>query len=154
MLLKIVGRERGSGGSWARGLDVERRFLIDAVGVDSLAFDAVDASGLAASDLVTARALTQVLRYARSHAGADAFLRAMPRAGQPGSLHRRFAGTALAGLVVAKTGSIARVHSLAGFVERPRGGPLVFAIIANHYAGPAAPMLAEIDSVVVTLAPR
>jgi len=44
------------------------------------------------------------------------------------------------------------VHSLSGFIERPRGGPLVFSIIANNYAGSSPALLARIDSVVVEMA--
>src|SRR5207237_179968 len=35
MLLKVLGREIKGEGSWAAGLDVERRFLIDSVKIDS-----------------------------------------------------------------------------------------------------------------------
>jgi D-alanyl-D-alanine carboxypeptidase/D-alanyl-D-alanine-endopeptidase (penicillin-binding protein 4) len=152
MLLKLLGRERGGSGSWETGLGVERRFLVDAVGIDSTSFASVDGSGLATNNLVSARALTQIVRYARGHEGREAFVRAMPRSGQPGSLRRRFVGTALAGRVVAKTGSVERVNSLAGWIEPPRGGRLDFAIIVNGDAGPSKSTVARIDSVVVEMA--
>ena len=152
MLLKTLGRERGGAGSWDAGLAVERAFLVDSVGVDASAFWSLDGSGLASANLVTPRALTQVLRYARSHRGAAAFLRALPRAGAHGSLRRRFVGTPLEGRVVAKTGSIDRVHSLSGFIERPDGGPLVFSVIANHYWGGGRATVARIDSLVLEMA--
>jgi D-alanyl-D-alanine carboxypeptidase/D-alanyl-D-alanine-endopeptidase (penicillin-binding protein 4) len=152
MLLKSIGRERRGAGSWAAGLAAERAFLVDSVGVDSTAFWALDGSGLASANLVTPRALTQVLRYAATHRGAEAFLGALPRAGARGSLRRRFTGTPIAGRVVAKTGSIDRVHSLSGFIERPDGGPLVFSVIANGYWGGGSGVLARIDSVVVEMA--
>jgi D-alanyl-D-alanine carboxypeptidase/D-alanyl-D-alanine-endopeptidase (penicillin-binding protein 4) len=152
MLLKMLGKERGQGGSWADGLKVERRFLIERAGVDSTAFSTVDGSGLAKSNLVTARALSQILRYERTHPGDHSFARALPRSGSPGSLRRRFIGTPLEGRVVAKTGSVERVHSLSGYVERTRGGPLVFSIIVNSDAGPSQSLVARIDSVVVEMA--
>ena len=46
MLLKILGRELQGDGSWRAGLDVERRFLIDSVRIDSTAFALEDGSGL------------------------------------------------------------------------------------------------------------
>src|SRR6184192_2424514 len=75
MLLKILGRDRGAAGSWSEGLKVERRFLIDSVGVDSTSFASSDASGLAKNNLVTARTLAQVLGFVRKRPGADAFTR-------------------------------------------------------------------------------
>ena len=130
---------------------MERRFLIDSVGADSGAFALIDASGLAKNNLLTARTLAQVLGFTRRRAGADAFLRALPRSGQPGSLRQRFVGTPVEGRVVAKTGSVSRVNALSGFIERPRGGPLVFSIMVNNHMAPSRAVLAEIDSVVVEM---
>src|SRR2546426_2632302 len=56
MLLKILGREAGDTASWTKGLDVEKRFLMDSVKIDSTAFALEDGSGLAAGNLVTPHA--------------------------------------------------------------------------------------------------
>src|SRR5207247_88410 len=152
MLLKLLGRERGRAGSWEAGLRVERRFLIDSVGVDSTAFATVAGSGLAKGNLITARALTQILRYAPRHRGGAAFLHALPRSAHHGSLRRRFVRTPLEGRVLAKTGSVERVHALSGYVERPSGGTLVFSILLSGYTGPPAAAVAEIDSIVTEIA--
>ena len=151
MLLKILGRELRGEGSWNAGLDVERRFLIDSVAIDSTTFALKDGSGLAAGNLVTPRAFTQVLAYIRRHPKAAPFLAALPRSKQPGSLLKRFVGTPLEGRVVAKTGSIERVNSLSGYVERPDGRTITFSVQANAHAVPYQQMLAQIDSVVVQL---
>src|SRR6266550_222360 len=151
MLLKILGRERKGEGSWKAGLDVERRFLIDSVGIDSTAFALEDGSGLAAGNLVTPHAFTQLLAYMHRHPKRALFLAALPHSGQPGSLLKRFAGTAVEGRVIAKTGSIDRVNSLSGFIERPNGRTITFSIQANTHAVPYQQMLAQIDSVVVEI---
>src|SRR6266480_1433141 len=151
MLLKILGRERKGEGSWKAGLDVERRFLIDSVGIDSTAFALEDGSGLAAGNLVTPHAFTQLLAYMHRHPKRAPFLAALPHSGQPGSLLKRFAGTAVEGRVIAKTGSIDRVNSLSGFIERPNGRTITFSIQANTHAVPYQQMLAQIDSVVVEI---
>jgi D-alanyl-D-alanine carboxypeptidase/D-alanyl-D-alanine-endopeptidase (penicillin-binding protein 4) len=148
-LLKLLGRERGPGGSWDGGLAVERAFLKDSVKVDTMAFTLADGSGLSSSNLVTPRAFVQILRYVRQHPSHAAFLRALPRAGQPGSLKDRFAGTAVEGRVQAKTGSINHVNSLSGFVQQPNGRTMIFAIVANNHAAHYRDALAQIDSVVV-----
>src|SRR5881398_2902753 len=67
MLLKILGREFRGEGSWNAGLDVERRFLSDSVGIDSTAFALEDGSGLAAGNLITPRAFVRLLAYMRRH---------------------------------------------------------------------------------------
>src|SRR6059036_1118845 len=149
MLLKILGRELKGEGSWKAGLDVERGFLTDSVGIDSTAFALEDGSGLAAGNLITPRAFVRLLAYMRGHPKAGPFLAALPRSTQPGSLRNRFVGTPLEGRVTAKTGSIARVNTLSGYIERADGRRFTFSIQANAHTVPGRLMLAQIDSLVV-----
>lgn len=151
MLLKQLGRVFGGAGSWHEGLAVERRFLIDSMHVDSTQFAVEDGSGLAAADLVSPLAFTQILRYTRSHGGWATFEPGLPLAGAPGSLTNRFQGTPLAGRVRAKTGSIGRVNTLSGFIEFPDGRVWTVSVMANHHAQPGKDVLAQIDSLVVEI---
>jgi len=152
MLLKILGRELGGAGSWEKGLEVERRFLIDSVKLDSTAFALDDGSGLSAGNLVTPHAFVQLLEYMYRHPKKAPFIAALPHAQQPGSLLRRFAGTPLEGRVMAKTGSIYRVNTLSGYIERADGRRFTFSIQANGHSVPGRQMLAQIDSLVVQMA--
>ena len=154
MLLKQLGRQFGRGGSWPDGLEVERRFLIDSVRVDSTQISLSDGSGLSSSNLVSPLAFTQILRYIRRHPRYATFAAGLPQAGGTGSLKSRFVGTPLAGRVRAKTGSISRVNSLSGYIEIDRGRVLTFSVQANHHAQPSRGILAVIDSVVVEMARR
>ena len=151
MLLKILGREMQGAGSWERGLEVEKRFLIDSVKIDSTAFSLQDASGLSAGNLVTPHAFVQLLSYMYRHPKRAPFLAGLPRAQQRGSLFRRFAGTPLEGRVLAKTGSIARVNTLSGYIEKADGRVITFSIQANAHDLSSRQMWAQIDSVVVQL---
>jgi len=151
-LLKILARAVGDTGSWEKGLDVEKRFLIDSVKIDSTAFSLEDGSGLAAGNLVTPHAFVQLLTFMYHHPRRAPFIAALPRAQQPGSLLRRFVRTPLEGRVLAKTGSIDRVNTLSGYIERPDGHVITFSIQANAHDVPTRQMLAQIDSVVVQLA--
>ena len=150
-LLKMLGRERGTGGSWDGGLEVERRFLIDSVHLDSTSFALDDGSGLSAGNLVSPAAFVQLLRYMAANPRAGPFLAAMPRSGSPGSLRTRFLLTPLEGRVVAKTGSINRVNTLSGYIERSDGRRFTFSIQANSHTVSTRQMLAQIDSVVVAI---
>src|SRR6267378_4005162 len=152
MLLKILGRELGGAGSWEKGLEVEKRFLIDSVKIDSTAFALDDGSGLSAGNLVTPHAFVQLLDYMYRHPKRAPFLAALPHAQQPGSLLKRFVGTPLEGRVLAKTGSIYRVNTLSGYIERADGRHITFSIQANGHSVPGKQMLAQIDSLVVQMA--
>lgn len=151
MLLKQVGKQFGTAGSWAEGRRVTRRFLIDSMKVDSTEIAIEDGSGLAANNLIAPRAFTTMLTYIRKHPRYDIIAAALPQSGATGSLRRRFIGTPLEGRVRAKSGTISRVNSLSGFVERSDGRVLVFSIQANHHTLGSTRMIAAIDSVVMEL---
>ena len=154
MLLKQLGKQFGRGGSWPDGLEVERRFLIDSVRVDSTQISLSDGSGLSSINLISPLAFTQILRFIRRHPRYATFAAGLPQAGGTGSLRNRFVGTPLAGRVRAKTGSISRVNSLSGYIEIDRGRLLTFSVHANHHAQPSRPILAAIDSIVLEMGRR
>ena len=152
MLLKQLGRRFGGAGSWAEGLRVERRFLIDSAGVDSTQLALADGSGLAWTNKASPLALTQVLRFAHARPAMDAFFVALPRSGTRGSLHNRFVGTSLEGRVAAKPGSVTGVNGLAGYLELAGGRRVTFAILVNHHTLANGAMVAMIDSLVGDIA--
>lgn len=150
-LLKTLGAERGAGGSWSAGLAVERRYLVDVVKLDSLAFNLRDASGLSAQNLITPAATVQLLEHARAAAWGERYRMALPTPGQTGgTLANRL--PALAQRLHAKTGTISNVNSLAGFLDTDDGRELTFSIMSNGSGLPSATVRAAIDSAVATLA--
>jgi D-alanyl-D-alanine carboxypeptidase/D-alanyl-D-alanine-endopeptidase (penicillin-binding protein 4) len=152
LLLKQLGRLYGSGGSWAGGLEVERRFLVDSMGIDSTQFNVQDGSGLSSDNLVSPLAFTRMLRFIRNHPGWSTFAAGLPQSGRVGSLRNRFKSTPIEGRVWAKTGSISRVNTLSGFFETRAGRRYFFSVQANHHTLPGRTILAQIDSVVVAMA--
>lgn len=150
-LLKTIGYEVEGEGSWRSGLEAERRFLVDVVGVDSAAFRLRDASGLSSGNLLTPRALVQILDYIESTPRLAAAREALPVSGaRTGSLRLRLED--LAGRVAAKTGSINNVDSLSGFVTTDSGRTLIFAIVANNSGRPSSAMRPVMDDIVRVLA--
>ncbi len=151
MVLKQLGKQFGAAGSWTEGLRVERRFLVDSVGLDSTLFSLSDGSGLSSSNLVSPLAFTRILQFIRHHPHWSTFAAGLPRSGATGSLRHRFVGTPLEGRVQAKTGSISRVNTLSGFIELTNGRFLTFSVEANHHAQHGNAMIAQIDSLVVEM---
>jgi D-alanyl-D-alanine carboxypeptidase/D-alanyl-D-alanine-endopeptidase (penicillin-binding protein 4) len=153
MLVKQLGRQFGAGGNWREGLAVERRFLIDSMGIDSTLFALADGSGLSAANLVAPVAFTKLLQFMQRHPRfQENFGAGLPRSGAPGSLRTRYIGTPIEGRVRAKTGSIARVNTLSGYLDLADGRTFTFSIQANHHAQGSRLTIAEIDSVVVAMA--
>ena len=134
------------------GRDVIREVL-ESWGVDPSRVIVADGSGLSRYNYVTARTLVDVLQ--RMHDDprhASPFLATLPVAARSGTLETRLTGTAAAGKVHAKTGSMSNVRALSGYVTSADGETLAFAILANNFPDPAGPILTVIDRLVAQLA--
>jgi len=150
MLLKTLGRWWRGTGSWEAGLDVERRFLVDSLHVDPSGFRLADGSGLSHWNLMSPRALVQLLYAMRAHDRGDVFHEALPIGGSTGTLRYRYRVRGLMGRVIAKTGSIANTNTLSGYLETRRGA-WTFSIQANNHALATRDVLKRIDAIVAEL---
>ena len=112
----------------------------------------VDGSGLSRRDAVAPDTLIAVLRRMWDPTGASPWMNSLPIAGMDGTLAGRMTGTAAAGNVRAKTGTMSNIRALAGYVRTKDGEPLAFAIIVNNFEGPGAAAVDAIDRVAVMLA--
>jgi D-alanyl-D-alanine carboxypeptidase/D-alanyl-D-alanine-endopeptidase (penicillin-binding protein 4) len=93
----------------------------------------IDGSGLSRYNYVAPEALAQALVAITRNPDFNAFYSALPIAGVDGSIDQRLKGTAAQGNAHAKTGSIANVRSLSGYVTTLDGERLVFVILCNHF---------------------
>ncbi len=133
--VKTMGAAAGAPTA-AGGLAAARQTL-EAWGVAPGALIMVDGSGLSRYDYITPEALVTILAHVDGDRRLrDPFEAALPIAGRDGTLTRRMKGTPAEGNVRAKTGSMANVRSLAGYVTTADGEPLAFAILANDFEVP------------------
>jgi serine-type D-Ala-D-Ala carboxypeptidase/endopeptidase (penicillin-binding protein 4) len=127
MLLKEIGAVQGGGGSAAAGLAVTRQLLGEA-GVPLAGVRMVDGSGLSLLDRWTSRALASLLQTMWRDPDLEPYvLRALPIAGETGTLHYRMRSGPARGVVRAKTGTTDNSSALSGFV----GSRYVFSILEN-----------------------
>jgi serine-type D-Ala-D-Ala carboxypeptidase/endopeptidase (penicillin-binding protein 4) len=151
IMLRLLGREKGTAGTIEGGLEVLHGFLTQA-GIDPGEYTFNDGSGLSRQNLVTPHALVQVLMYARQQPWGEQYRASLPVAGVDGSLAERFKGTPLQGRVHAKTGSLEHVNSLSGYVDMADGHALAFAILVNNHNATSRRTLELIDQVVTAFA--
>ncbi len=150
-LLKALGARRGGLGT----TDAGRAAAIETFTAWNIPADAYvmsDGSGLSRYNYAAPSTITSVLR--RMHADVrhrEAFQATLPVAGKDGTIATRMSKTRAVGNAVAKTGSIANVRSLSGFVRTRDGETLVFSIIANDFVIPAATISWAADLAVETL---
>ena len=150
LMLRLLGKEKGTSGSIQGGLEVLRSFLVNA-GIKPEEFAFYDGSGLSREDLVTPRATVELLQYCSRQPWARPYHDTLPVAGVDGSLADRFRTSSAAGMVHAKTGSLAHVYSLAGYANTKSGDRIAFAVMTNNNNMPTKRVLDLIDKVVVRL---
>jgi serine-type D-Ala-D-Ala carboxypeptidase/endopeptidase (penicillin-binding protein 4) len=150
LALRLVGKLRGTGGSFEGGNAAVKQFLAQA-GIKEDEFVLLDGSGLSRRDLVTPAATVQLLKYATTQPWGAVFQESLPVGGVDGSLAERFANTPASGLVHAKTGSLSHVNALSGYVQTQKGRRLVFSIFCNNHNLPGSKVLGAIDAIVQVL---
>ena len=147
LMLRLLGKEKGTSGSIEGGLEVLRGFLVNA-GIKPDQFAFYDGSGLSREDLVTPEAVVTLLRYCHQQPWGQLYEGTLPVAGVDGSLSERFRNTPVAGLVRGKTGSLLHVYSLSGYATTQSGQHIAFSVITNNNNLPAKKALDTIDHIV------
>ena len=97
-----------------------------------------DGSGLSRSNNICTRTVVEMLEYVNKSAYKDYFYNSLPIAGESGTLRNSFHGSPLENNLRAKTGTIKRVKSLAGFFSNQEGRKIIFALIFNNFNGPVS----------------
>jgi serine-type D-Ala-D-Ala carboxypeptidase/endopeptidase (penicillin-binding protein 4) len=151
ILLRLLGREKGTGGTVQAGLEVLHGFLNNA-GISGDDYDFHDGSGLSRENLATPHAIVQLLEYSAGQPWGKEFRDSLPAAGVDGSLADRFKGLDPSAQVYGKTGSLGGVKSLSGYIVTAKGEQLVFSILANNLSVPAKHITDAIDTIVTTAA--
>jgi D-alanyl-D-alanine carboxypeptidase/D-alanyl-D-alanine-endopeptidase (penicillin-binding protein 4) len=124
------------------------------LGVAAKGLKLYDASGLSRDDRVSTRTLVGLLVRAEHLRALAPLLAGLPVAGFTGTLadrYRRGASQAGAGVVRAKTGTLAGVNALAGQVVDTDGRLIVFALLTDHVPLPT-PAERALDRLAATLA--
>ena len=142
-LFKKMGEEfTHTTGSWENALVAEKSVLINHAGVANDHIHLVDGAGLSLYNSVTPESVSQVLNYIyRNPMLRETLIPALPIAGVDGTLAGRMPMLAHGKLLHAKTGSMAGVSSLAGFINTKHHGVLSFVIMINNIPKNRAPYI-------------
>jgi D-alanyl-D-alanine carboxypeptidase/D-alanyl-D-alanine-endopeptidase (penicillin-binding protein 4) len=122
--------------TWAGSARIASQTLTSSYGVNAASIQIRDGSGLSGRDRVSAAAMTQMLASAAARKDAAVLLASLPIAGVDGTLSERMTDGPAKGLVLGKTGWIAGVCSLSGYVLDDQGrAAMAFSILANGVRG-------------------
>lgn len=129
LLLRRVGKLDGTG-SLADGIAALHTVMATA-GVARGSYDFSDGSGMSTYNRISPRAAVTLLRWAKRQPWGAEWAASLPVGGVDGTLGRRFKGTALAGKIRAKTGTLNATNALSGYLTAASGRELTFSILAN-----------------------
>lgn len=111
-----------------------------------------DGSGLSRHNLITPSAVVQLYSYmSKQSRFASDWRNSLTIGGVDGTLANRFKGTAAAGNIRGKTGTIDQVSALSGYLTTAGGDQLVLSIVVNGVNVPGN-RTALIDEIVINLA--
>jgi len=152
-ILKALGAEsQGAPGSWPKGIAAVEEFLAGA-GLPRGTYLMKNGSGLNDANRFSARQTVTLLEEMwRRFPVAAEFVGALPVAGRDGTIRWRMEGTAAAGHLRAKTGTLEGVTSLSGYAESRDGEHLAFAILVNDHAGRSAGTVQAVDALGAAIA--
>ncbi len=123
----------------SKGIDTEGMFLYDGCGVSRY-------------DGITSRQLGDLLFYMTTSPCFTTFYNSLPLAGVSGTLAKYMKGTKAEGNIRAKTGSISRVKSYAGYIRTVSGKRLIFSILVNNFTCSGPEMVKKLEKIMVDMA--
>lgn len=132
-LFLTVGAEidRGGPASTARSAAVIRRWLSHQ-GLDMPGLMLDNGSGLSRQERISAYDLARLLQQALASEAAPIFVNSLPVLGVDGTLRNRLTRSSAAGHGYLKTGTLADVRAIAGYVDAADGGRYVVVSLINH----------------------
>ncbi|GAB3506266.1 D-alanyl-D-alanine carboxypeptidase/D-alanyl-D-alanine-endopeptidase [Spirosoma knui] len=121
-------------------------------GVDLEGFRIRDGSGLSAVGALTADNMTGILSAMGREKTFPQFYATIPVVGQSGTVRTLARGTAAAGNIRAKSGSIEGVRAYAGYFTATDGEPMTFCVLVNKFTpGQNRTVTAELEKIFVNL---
>lgn len=146
-LTRELGRFFKNAGSTTAGIEVINQFMKDS-GVYSDGLYLEDGSGLSPMNAVSSGALSDILL--KMKAGGrffNEFYASLPEAGHEGTLKNYFRDPVFENNLRAKSGSMTRVMSYAGYFRTSSGNDIVFSIIINNYSGQSGRIVSGIEGI-------
>lgn len=149
-LVCLIGYVKNGDGSTDNGLRQINHYWNTRINTSGLYLK--DGSGLSRSNGVSAEHLCDLLTFMAQSKNNDLFRATLPVAGVSGTLSGVCRNQAAQGRVFAKSGTMSRIKSYAGYVETKSGKKLAFAIIFNNYNCSNSYLMNKIEKFMNTMA--
>lgn len=132
-LCKQIGLAKYGEGSTSNGTKAIKNYWNNK-GFDTDFLFLADGSGLSRANAVSAKFMTDVLNYMyHDSAHSEAYKNSIPYTGMQGTQQYYFQDSFLKGKAQAKSGSMTRIRSFAGYMRTQNGNTIAFSIIVNNF---------------------
>ena len=150
VLLREVGFAKKFVGSREAGLAEMQEFLRE-IGLAKDCCQLTDGSGLSRGTLVTPAAIAKLLAHMYKSSYRDFWVSLLPIAGADGTLGKRFEEHPEAHAIHAKTGTLAHVRAMSGYVLVTGRDPLAFSLLVNNETAPGPEVTRTMDRIALAL---
>ena len=131
VLISLASQRGGTPATAAMGSERVLGWL-SASRIDSSSIVIENGSGLSRTERISADALSQVLIHEWYSSLMPEFIASLPLAGVDGTMSRRVAASGVKGQAHIKTGSLADVASMAGYLTTKSGRRMIVVCMINH----------------------
>lgn len=128
----LLGYYKDGDGSHENGMNEMRKFWN--AKIDSQGLYLMDGSGLSRSNALNVKHLCSLLNYMPKTNSFTTFYESLPVSGKSGTLSAVCRNQAAHGKIHAKSGTMRRIRSYAGYATTNSGRELTFAIVLNNYS--------------------
>lgn len=147
-LIKELGKKYSGKGSTDAGVEVVKGFLKNS-GIGDFGMFIEDGSGLSPVNSINAKGLTGVLYYMKKNGRYfPEYYNSLPDAGKNGTLKNYFRDPVFDSRLKAKSGSMTRVRSYAGYFTTKSGKQMIFSILINNYTGTSRHLITGIEEII------
>jgi len=130
-MLTLIGLEKSNLGSTENGIIIMENFWKTKINTDGLHIN--DGSGLSRTNAISAQHYISMLEYMSKSKYAGEYKKSLPIAGVSGTLKSVCRGQSAQNRMHAKSGTMSRIKSYAGYIDGESGKKYAFALITNNY---------------------
>jgi D-alanyl-D-alanine carboxypeptidase/D-alanyl-D-alanine-endopeptidase (penicillin-binding protein 4) len=147
-LIKELGKKYRNNGSTIAGVNVILEFL-NGAGILTDGMFIEDGSGLSPLNAINSEEVVNLLIYMKDRGkNFPEYFSSLPEAGKEGTLKVVFRDPVFESRLRAKSGSMTRVRSYAGYLKSYSGKEIIFSIIINNYNGPSNSIISAIENII------
>lgn len=149
-LLCLVGYKMTGNGSTEEGLKQIEKYWATKFSFDGIFLN--DGSGLSRSNGISSSSFVDLLKAMSVSKNYDAYLKTLPVAGKSGTLAGLCRDQPGQGRIIAKSGTMDKIKSYAGYVNSKSGKKIAFAIVVTNFTTSSSNVVGKMESVLNALA--